>query len=376
MNGILVMVKVTKLRRNLPMIALGLVLITGCVFGASPAHALGAAQCSTSGRTTTCGVGEGLYVVPSEVAEILVVATGAGGGGSPGNGVMGHGGSGGIVTARLFVTPGQAISFVVGLGGTNDTDCGGGGGSATTFGEITAGGGGGRGAMTGNGAGGDAGGFGTNSVGTGGLGIGGAGLGSANFHGAAGGDGTGGSGGNSNAAAGQLNVAIFCSGFGGDGGLGTGVGGAGLGGGRAGGGGGGGYGGGGGGGLGSGGGGGGSRGPVGSTFTVSANGGGLVDGNQTTMDPYDGGSGSIVITTSPTAQTGFAVPVVPDVMQAVGRPITGCATYVSTGSDNKGNVAGTGWNPSWGTWINEGRGGDVCVRMLGYNMTTSAWFIR
>ena len=43
------------------------------------------------------------------------------------------------------------------------------------------------------------------------------------------------------------------------------------------------------------------------------------------------------------------IPAVPDVMQAVGRPATGCATYVSTGSVNKGNVAGTGWNPSWGT---------------------------
>jgi YVTN family beta-propeller protein len=70
------------------------------------------------------------------------------------------------------------------------------------------------------------------------------------------------------------------------------------------------------------------------------------------------------------------IPAVPDVMQAVGRPATGCATYISTGSVHKGNVAGTGWNPSWAQWANGGLGGDVCVRMLGYNMTTSAWFIR
>ena len=69
-------------------------------------------------------------------------------------------------------------------------------------------------------------------------------------------------------------------------------------------------------------------------------------------------------------------PPVPDKMQAVPRPSTGCATFVSDASINWFGIAGTGWNSSWAQWMNNGLGGDVCVRMLGYNMTTSSWFIR
>ena len=125
--------------------------------------------------------------------------------------------------------------------------------------------------------------------------------------------------------------------------------------------------------------------PDGITWTIGAsvvnNGWGSVTfGNGLFVAVADSGSGDRVMTSglsgSSSVTDAATIPAVPDVMQAVGRPATGCATYVSTGSVNKGNVAGTGWNPSWGTWINEGRGGDVCVRMLGYNMTTSAWFIR
>ena len=92
------------------------------------------------------------------------------------------------------------------------------------------------------------------------------------------------------------------------------------------------------------------------------------------------GTGNRVMTSglfsSASSTNSVTVPAVPDVFQAVGRPSTGCATYVSTGGDNKGNIAGTGWNPSWAQWVNGGLGGDVCVRMLGYNMSTSSWFIR
>ncbi len=70
------------------------------------------------------------------------------------------------------------------------------------------------------------------------------------------------------------------------------------------------------------------------------------------------------------------IPAVPDKMQAVPRPSTGCATFVSDTSINWSGIAGTGWNPSWAQWANGGLGGDVCVRMLGYNMNTSSWFIR
>jgi YVTN family beta-propeller protein len=66
----------------------------------------------------------------------------------------------------------------------------------------------------------------------------------------------------------------------------------------------------------------------------------------------------------------------PDKMQAVPRPSTGCATFVSDASINWFGIAGTGWNPSWAQWPNNGLGGDVCVRMLGYNTNTSRWVIR
>ena len=71
-----------------------------------------------------------------------------------------------------------------------------------------------------------------------------------------------------------------------------------------------------------------------------------------------------------------ASPPVPDKMQAVARPTAGCATLVSDASMNWAGIAGTGWGASWAQWMNNGVGGDVCVRMLGYNMNTSSWFVR
>jgi DNA-binding beta-propeller fold protein YncE len=89
------------------------------------------------------------------------------------------------------------------------------------------------------------------------------------------------------------------------------------------------------------------------------------------------GNGTVSVVTLDQPASGSAVvPAVPDKMQAVARPSTGCATFVSDASINWSGIAGTGWNPSWAQWANNGLGGDVCVRMLGYNMNTSKWFIR
>ena len=84
---------------------------------------------------------------------------------------------------------------------------------------------------------------------------------------------------------------------------------------------------------------------------------------------------SVIALDPPTAARAISA-AVPDVLQAVGRPSTGCATYASTGSVNLGSVVGTGWNPSWAQWPNNDLGCDVCVRILGYNMTTGNWLIR
>ena len=69
-------------------------------------------------------------------------------------------------------------------------------------------------------------------------------------------------------------------------------------------------------------------------------------------------------------------PPAPDKMQAVARPSTGCATFVSDASLNWDGVAGTGWGSSWAQWMNNGLGGDVCMRMLGYNPNTGKTVIR
>jgi hypothetical protein len=76
------------------------------------------------------------------------------------------------------------------------------------------------------------------------------------------------------------------------------------------------------------------------------------------------------------AVVALPAPPVPDKMQAVARPTAGCATLVSDASMNWAGIAGTGWGTSWAQWMNNGVGGDVCVRMLGYNMNTSSWFVR
>ncbi|MEI7452921.1 MAG: hypothetical protein WCK04_01675 [Actinomycetes bacterium] len=86
-----------------------------------------------------------------------------------------------------------------------------------------------------------------------------------------------------------------------------------------------------------------------------------------------------VVATGGAAGAGAAAvasPPVPDKLQAVPRPSTGCATLVSDASMNWAGIAGTGWGTSWAQWMNNGVGGDVCVRMLGYNMNTSSWFVR
>jgi len=103
-------------------------------------------------------------------------------------------------------------------------------------------------------------------------------------------------------------------------------------------------------------------------FTIVGSGSFTLTSNSQTMTITIVATGGAVVT--------LPAPPVPDIMQAVLRPSTGCATLVSDASMNWAGIAGTGWNPSWAQWANGGLGGDVCVRMLGYNMNTSKWFIR
>jgi len=111
------------------------------------------------------------------------------------------------------------------------------------------------------------------------------------------------------------------------------------------------------------------------TFTIVGSGSftltSLVDQTLTINVVASGGAGnqaSTVVASPP--------PPVPDKMQAVARPSTGCATFVSDAGLNWDGVAGTGWGSSWAQWMNNGLGGDVCMRMLGYNSNTGKTVIR
>jgi hypothetical protein len=92
----------------------------------------------------------GQFVVPDGVTSLYVAAAGGGGGGGEGysstyNG--GWGGSGGLATSYLSVTPAQEISFVIGAGGAGSNSTNGSAGGTTTVEAITCtGGAGGTGA--------------------------------------------------------------------------------------------------------------------------------------------------------------------------------------------------------------------------------------
>ena len=368
-----------------------------CAAGVGPASA----TILVPENFTSPGVHE--YTVPAGITQIAVVAIGGGGGGMTGGWGAGAGGGGAQVTTFLDVTEGQVFDLFVGGGGTvnNDGNVGGGGGGSTTMFDnslplVIAGGGGGNGGFGGANSGGsgcaDASGTGGNGEGLGGGYGGGGGTGGARGDGYAvtdpvdegdGGDGNGGKGGSIRKATPEWAL----GGAGGDGG--------GKGGSKwyaadpgnaydGGGGGGGGYGGGGVGFSGGGGGAGGSLGPVGFTC-VAANNGGTVfyDDYWSSYGSTAGGDGSIAIyyggLPEPDVEVSSPLPTLapmPDVVQQIDRPSTGCSTFVSDAKLNWAGVSGTGWSPSWESWVNNGKGGEVCVRVLSYNADDARWFIR
>jgi len=166
--------------------------------------------------------GAGNWIVPSDVTRIKVTCVGGGGGGGAGwAGTTGGGGGGGggtnisdISASIINVTPGQAISYSVGVAGAAATA----GGDTSFTGAITSGGGGagasgsayagGKGGAPGSGDSGAAGGCGVLSVsghdgmGGSGGGAGGAGSATSGVNGGTGNYGGGGGGGAGGAGAG------------------------------------------------------------------------------------------------------------------------------------------------------------------------------
>jgi len=79
---------------------------------------------------------------------------------------------------------------------------------------------------------------------------------------------------------------------------------------------------------------------------------------------------SVVITMS---QRGPAPP--PDLLQQVGRPAAGCASF-SDPSLNWAGVEAGGWSESWAMWVNGGSGGPVCTRTLSFSVNLNRWIVR
>lgn len=347
------------------------------VMGSAPARA------ALLPRVDFTTVGAATYTVPAGVSTLHLEVAGGGGGG----GYAARGGNGGIVSADIEVTEGQVISIFVGGGGGGGQvgQGGGGGGGASSVNaglasQVIAGGGGGGGGgsqnVGGNGNGGNGadvtyGGFGGGG-GIGGLAGGVCQVNVRSNYGTPGGSGNGGSGG-----AGGLAT-------GGAGGLGSGTGTGGSQGvsgnqcspslaarGGSAGGGGGGYGGGG---SGfsevpdGGGGGGGSTGPIGRTFSVGTNSGAV---------RAAGASGYVYITPDDTPRpVADYSQLPPDVFQSVGLPPSGGCSAVDDSALNWGGSTTGGWTPSWAQWMNDGHGGAVCNRILGYDPNLEHWITR
>lgn len=64
------------------------------------------------------------------------------------------------------------------------------------------------------------------------------------------------------------------------------------------------------------------------------------------------------------------------VSQAFGLPESG--TCDATSAPEWANVPGApvgGWQKGWGSWLNAGKGGPACVRVLNYNASARTWVV-
>ena len=64
-----------------------------------------------------------------------------------------------------------------------------------------------------------------------------------------------------------------------------------------------------------------------------------------------------------------------NILQAVGLPQNGNCATVFDAAANLSGVPPQGWEPSWGQWANQGKGGAVCVRWLGFDDRSRAWYV-
>jgi len=93
---------------------------------------------------------------------------------------------------------------------------------------------------------------------------------------------------------------------------------------------------------------------------------------------YSAGLRAFVDTSAPAPDVDV-VPAAPpaDVVQQVGLVETGGDCSRFTRDDlNWAGVPGDGWGQTWALWLNDGQGGVVCSRTLGYSQSLGRWIVR
>lgn len=65
----------------------------------------------------------------------------------------------------------------------------------------------------------------------------------------------------------------------------------------------------------------------------------------------------------------------PPVIQQFGKPASGTCDAAAPITLNWAGVPSGGWANSWAQWMNGGRGGEVCSRMLVYSSSRGAWTV-
>jgi hypothetical protein len=63
------------------------------------------------------------------------------------------------------------------------------------------------------------------------------------------------------------------------------------------------------------------------------------------------------------------------IIQQFGKPVSATCDATAPQSLNWSGVASGGWSETWGEWMNDGKGGAVCSRMLVYSVNQAKWII-
>lgn len=107
--------------------------------------------------------------------------------------------------------------------------------------------------------------------------------------------------------------------------------------------------------------------------------GGRVDvGAYGTVNVVNQSGGAVLATltiVAPTGDSSESSQLPPPVVQQFGKPASGSCDAAAPAALNWSGVASGGWGESWAQWMNGGKGGAVCTRMLVYSSSRGAWTV-